>query len=123
VSEFITLADLERLLRVTGRDVDKIMLPVVRATAKKVAATQRQNVPTKSKRTRNSIKATGPGGAEFNKSIAEAEIGPSWYVGRFIELGTVRMAPRVFVANSLDPHIGQHQTDVLNAVAAAILDT
>lgn len=118
----LTLEDVERALRAAGQDVDKVLSPVVRATAAKVADTQRANVLVESGRTKKSIKATGPGGAPFTARTTEAEIGPTWFVGRLVELGTATRGPHVFVANSLDPHLAAHTQAVLDTAARALLD-
>lgn len=114
----ITAAQLEAILRRAGANIDKVTAPVLRATAAKVADTQRRTVPVRTGKTRDSIRATGPAGAPFGPTTNEAEIGPTWFVARFIEYGTPHRGPRVFVANSLEPHEVAHRKAILDAVAA-----
>jgi hypothetical protein len=116
----ITLGQLEHALASASRDIDKFVAPVVQRTAGKVAGTQRANVRKRSGKTARSIRATGPDGAAFGPLTVEAEIGPTWFVGRLIETGTVNQAPHVYVASSFEPHRAQHQAEVLDAAAAAL---
>lgn len=117
----ITAAQLEQILRNAGRTADEFVAPVVKATAMKAKATQQQLVRKRSRKTERSIKATGPDGAPFGKRTIEAEIGPTWYVGRLLELGTSHSAPYPFIAGSLDPHMAEHQRQVGDAVMKGAL--
>ena len=112
----ITLSELELICRAAGKNIDYVIAPVIKQTAYKIAKTQRQTVPVKTGRTKKSIRATGPRGQWFRANTVEAEIGPKWWVGRLIESGTVRMAPRPFVAPSYEPHRADHEKRILEAV-------
>ena len=112
----ITLSELEFICRAAGKDIDRVIAPVVKATANKIAETQRANIPVRSGKTRDSIEVSGPGGARLTPTSVEAEIGPTWWIGRLIENGTVRTAPHVFIANSYEPHAAAHRQAVLDAV-------
>lgn len=112
----ITLTQLANGFRVAGATVDAHVAKVVKRTAMKVKQTQRENVPKLTGKTRDSIQATGPNGTPFGPTTNDFEVGPTWFVGRLIELGTVNKGPRVFVANSLDPHIAAHEVEVAEAV-------
>jgi hypothetical protein len=118
----LTLEQLEALLRSAGKNVDEVVGPIVGATAQKVKATQEDHVPVDTGRTKKSIKATGPKGTPLTKKSLEAEVGPTWYVGRLLELGTATRGPRVFVADSLDPHLASHSKATLDAVAKALFE-
>lgn len=117
----ISIAQLQQALRNAERTVDTSVAPVVRRTAERVKQTQQENVPVRSGKTKRSIQATGPGGRPFTKNTVDAEIGPTWFVGKMIETGTVNMAPRVFVANSVEPHLQQHAREVADAVSSGAL--
>lgn len=112
----ITLAELEQSLR-RAANVDVHLASVIKDTAMRVAATQRSTVKVASGKTRDSIRATGPGGAPFTPTTVEAEIGPTWFVGALMERGTSLVPPHPFVSNSLDPHL-----DHLNAGVRAAID-
>jgi hypothetical protein len=94
----------------------------VQATAYKVVWTQKANVPVDSGETRDSIMASAPDGHAFKPTTTEAEVGPTWFVGRFIETGTVLHGPRVYVANSMEPHRAQFEADMLEAGSASLSD-
>lgn len=117
----ISLGELEATLRDAANLVDTAVAPVVRATANKMADTQRSTVTVRTGRTRDSIKATGPNGTPFTPTTIEAEVGPTWFVGKFEELGTVNRPPRPFVATSYEPHRAAHEQAVLGAVASRAL--
>lgn len=117
----LTVNELETILRLAGADVDRVVAPVIKATAYKVAKTQRQLCPKRSGKTRRSIRASGPRGRWFNATTTEAEIGPSWWVGRLLETGTVRMAPRPFVGPSFEPHRADHERRLIDAVVYGAL--
>lgn len=117
----ISLAELEQTLHHAAAVIDECVAPVIKATAMKAADTQRDRVRKRSRRTEKSIKATGPDGAPFTKTTTEAEIGPTRFVGRLLELGTAHSEPYPFVEDSLDPHMAQHQREVLDAATVGAL--
>lgn len=117
----ITLTQLANGFRVAEATVDAHVAKVVKRTAMKVRQTQRENVPKLTGKTRDSIQATGPNGAPFGPKTNDFEVGPTWFVGRLIELGTAMKGPRVFVANSLDPHLAAHHKEVADAVTDGAL--
>jgi hypothetical protein len=117
----LSLGQLELAWRQAARDIDREIATEVRATAAKVADTQRATVPVHTGRTRDSIKATGPDGAPLTPTSTEAEIGPTWFVGGLIETGTATQAPRPFVGPSYAPHRADHERRVLDAGVRAAL--
>lgn len=117
----ITPAQLEQALNSAAAHIDEHLAPVIKATAMKVADTQRALVRKRSGRTEKSIRASGPDGAPFGSRTIEAEIGPTYYVGRLLELGTAHSPPFPFVAESLDPHLDQHRRDVAAAATTGAL--
>lgn len=119
----ITLAQLEATFRSAAKSIDAAVAPVVVATAGKVADTQRANIAVRTGRTRDSIAATAPDGSALGARSTEAVIGPRkpWaHVGRWIELGTVTQGPRVYVANSYDPHRADHERAVAEAMISGL---
>lgn len=120
-SQNISLGELETICRLAGRDIDRIIAPVVKETAYKVRKTQYAACPKRSGRTKRSIRATGPGGRWFTPTTVEAEVGPTWWVGRLLESGTVRMAPRPFVSTSYEPHRADHEKRLIDAVVYGAL--
>lgn len=121
--QMVSLAELERRLRAAGRDADRAIAPVIAATSAKVVDTQKQNIRVRSGRTRDSIAASGPDGKPLTATSIEAVIGPRppWaHVGRWIERGTVRQAPHVYVANSFEPHRAAH-TKLTGEAAIALV--
>lgn len=118
----ITPAELTKVLHDAAKNIDRHVAPVVARTANRVLETQRANVRKRSHKTELSIKATAPGGRPLGPTDVEAEVGPEWFVGRIIELGLGNFgAPDVFVANSLEPHLPQHQREVAEAATAGAL--
>lgn len=107
----ITLEQLEHICRVAAVDIDKVTAPIIRDTAKKVVETQKANVPRRSDKTYDSISAS-----PVEAATTTVEIGPTWWVGRLIENGTSTKGPRIFVANSIDPHLAAHDKAILDAV-------
>ena len=75
---------------------------VVKA-AGRAAERMRQRVPVRSRKTQQSITA------DRTPSIGEggvyADAGPTWFVARFLERGTVKMSPRPFVRPATDETI------------------
>ena len=86
---------------------------VIGEMAGKVYQTQRQLVPKRSRKTHDSIDV------EITDHGLTAIIGPTWFVGRFLEDGTVKMAPRPFVGPSADLHAPELEAR-LNDVAGDI---
>lgn len=118
----ITAAELAKTLHAAATDIDRHVAPVVARTANRIADTQRANVRRRSGHTARSIVATAPGGRDFGPKDVEAEIGPTWFVGRIIELGLGNFgAPDIFVASSLEPNLPQHQREVLEAATSGAL--
>lgn len=117
----LTLAQVEAALRQAAKDVDRLVAKEVKVTAGLIRDEQRANVAVATGKTRDSIKATGPNGQPFTPTTTEAEIGPTWFVGRMIDLGTATQAPRPFVAASYEPHRAGHEARILNAAANALL--
>lgn len=118
----MTLAELKQTLHDAERTIDHHVAKVIRATAIEVAATQKAAVPVKTGKTRRSIKATGPDGGRFTATTLEAEVGPTWWVGRMIEHGTVKIPPRVFVANSVEPHRVEFEKEMSSAMTDGALE-
>lgn len=117
----ITIGDLSHILKNAEKLIDKEIAPVVKRTALAIAETQRATVKRRSGRTADSIKATGPNGAPFNATTTTAEIGPTWFVGKLLELGTSHSAPQPFVAQSADPHMDAHLKGVQDATVNGAL--
>jgi HK97 gp10 family phage protein len=117
----ITVAELERSLRNAAKTIDREISTAIKTTAEGIRETQRSLVPVASGQTRKSIKVSGPNGARWTPTTVEAEIGPTWFVGRLIELGTVNMGPRPFVAPSYEPHRTAHERRIVNAAVGGAL--
>ena len=116
----LTTAELAKILDKAGDTIDAHVSPVILNTAHKIEATQKERVAVRTGKTRDSIKVTGPGGAAFTEKTVEAEIGPTFFVGKLVELGTSTMAPRPFVGGSPDPHMAQHEKDMQAAALKAL---
>lgn len=96
-------------------------IPVVKRTAEKVADTMRDLIPRGTVgeiRTADTVEVSGHGGGPITGP--EADIGPTHFVGRFIEHGTVKQQPRPFIERSVAPHepafldeIGKVAADVI----------
>lgn len=112
----ISLGQLELMCRLAGKTIDEVTAPVIKETALRVKATQEERVPYATGKTKRSIRATGPEGAQFTKATTEALVGPTWWVGMLLERGTATRAPRPFVAGSADPHMAGHRERILKAV-------
>lgn len=111
---------LAKILHEAGNSIDEFVAPVIKNTAGKIADTQRAHVAKRSRKTEKSIKVTGPNGSPLGKKTVEAEIGPTFFVGKLLELGTSNMAPRPFVEGSSEPHMAQHVKDVETAAVKAL---
>lgn len=111
---------LAKILHDAGNSIDEHISPVIKKTADKIADTQRARVAKRSRKTEKSIKVTGPQGAAFGKKTLEAEIGPTFFVGKLLEVGTSNMAPRPFVEGSPEPHMAQHVKDIETAAVKAL---
>lgn len=101
----------ERVARLFATAVLKIgpsVDEVLDEYAEKVADTQRGLVAYQSGTTRDSIDWDAP-------TAGVRSIGPSWFVGRFLEHGTSKMAPQPFVGPSLDMHADDLFTDLRDA--------
>lgn len=118
----ITAEELAKVLYTAADTIDRHVAPEVARTANLALETQRANVRRRSGHTADSIKATAPDGRTLGPLDVEAEIGPTWFVGRIIELGLGNFgAPAIFVGNSLDPHLADHQRRVLDAATEGAL--
>lgn len=117
----ITLGELKGYFDTAAKTIDQEVAKAVKATALEVAETQRQTVPVNTGRTQKSIKASGPNGAPFTATTVEAEVGPTWYVGRFIEKGTTTQPPRPFVSSSYEPHAQAHEARISAAMTTGAL--
>lgn len=117
MSGTISLSQVSAALRSAERDADKFLAPVIKDTAEKIAGTQRATVARHSGKTAGSIKVTGPKGQPLGETTVEAEIGPTWFVGRLLEYGTSKTAPQPFVEGSYAPHEAAH----VKAVQAAMV--
>ncbi len=117
----LTTGQLSGIFAEAQNTIDEHVAKVIKETAGKIAATQKSWVPKRTGKTQRSIKATGPGGAPFTKTTLEAEIGPTWFVGKLLELGTSTMAPQPFVEGSSDPHLTEHIKKVQKAMTTGAL--
>ena len=120
VSGEITIAELGDLFTQSIKKIDKAVSPVVKTAVEAAADTQRQTVARRSGKTARSIKATGPHGANFGPATLEGEAGPTWFVGRLLETGTVKMPPQPFVRDSLDPHLPRCTDGIASAAARVV---
>lgn len=116
----IGLTELQQSLANASRNIEADSARIVQDTARKIAATQRRLVAKRSHKTERSIRATGPRGRPFTPTTTEAEIGPTWFVGRLLEYGTVHMTPRPFVEHSADPHMAEHRRKLAQAAISRI---
>jgi HK97 gp10 family phage protein len=91
--------------RTAGLRASRVVVDV----ARQIGQTQRDLVATRSRKTQESIEATTPDGGPLGLGDLEAEIGPTWFVGRFLEFGTVNMAPHAFVFPSADRHLSDFE--------------
>ena len=82
-----------------GGNVNKPVSGVLREGAKEVRNDGRGNVRKRSGRTQRSISYRS------RRKGLEFEIGPTWFVGRFLERGTVKMPAYPFMAPALDRQI------------------
>lgn len=95
-AQFMRAADqVNARLRTAGRPV-----------ADAIGETQRSLVPVRSGRTHDSIEVTANPDVGVDQTGREAlyEIGPTWFVARFLEYGTYKMGPQPFVGPSADMH-------------------
>jgi hypothetical protein len=116
----IEIAQLGDLFVQSAKMIDRAVSPIVKTAVEAAAAEQRIAVARRSGKTMRSIKATGPHGANFGPATLEGEAGPTWFVGRLLEHGTVNMPPQPFVANSLDPHLPRCTAAIVDAAASIV---
>lgn len=84
----------------------------VRSTAQRVVATAQQFVSVDTSATKQSIHASGPGGAPLTVGSLEAEMGPTTEYAPHLEHGTVKMPPYAFMGPALDRHTPDFVTAV-----------
>jgi HK97 gp10 family phage protein len=118
--ETVSIDHLAVMFANARKAIDIEQAKVVKRTAHLIAATQRATVAKRSRRTSRSIKVTGPKGRRLGPTSLEAEIGPTHFVARFLEFGTVKMLPRPFVAASADPHMERHCREMADAAVQAL---
>lgn len=80
--------------------------------AEQTAETARQLVPVGQGKTRDSITADRHIESHSYGNEVAAEVGPTWFVGRLLEYGTVHMSPRPFLGPATDTQIPEFERDM-----------
>lgn len=112
----VTITGFDELVDAIEGEVDRIRHrapKVVEKHIEEMAQKMRDHVPVGEGTTLESITADEHAAVDGNLIWAEA--GPEWFVGRFIEHGTVKMPPRPFVDPAADGVLGAFGADLLDA--------
>jgi HK97 gp10 family phage protein len=95
-ADFSEVETLARRFDAAPARVDRTVRTVIADAAENVASTARSLAPSDTGATRASISV------EMAADGMDASIGPTTYYARFIEYGTVHMAPQPFMGPALD---------------------